>query len=57
MTENRFAVDLDELEAGVRVERADQVAEHPAPGPPPGTGWSTDRQPFADGAGGDADGE
>lgn len=57
MTGNRFAVDLAALEAGVRVEPADQVAEQPAPGPPPATGWSTDPQPFADGAGGDVDGE
>lgn len=57
MTENRFAVGLDSLEAGVRVEPADQVAEQAAPGPPPATGWSTDPQPFADGAGGDVDGE
>ncbi|MGY2082181.1 hypothetical protein [Blastococcus sp. SYSU DS0539] len=57
MTENRFAVGLDDLEAGVRVERADQVAEQVPPGPPPATGWSTDPQPWADGAGGDVDGD
>lgn len=57
MTENRFAVDLDALEAGVRVEPADQVTEQAVPGPPPATGWGTDPHPNAGGGGGDADGE
>lgn len=56
MTENRYAVGLDALEAGARVAEADQVTEQAVPGPPPG-GWTTDPQPYADGAGGDADGD
>ncbi|WP_166486573.1 hypothetical protein [Blastococcus saxobsidens] len=57
MTENRYAIALDQLEGGVRVEPAEQVAEHPEPGPPPADGWSTDPRPYAGGAAGDADGD
>ncbi|MGY2004002.1 hypothetical protein [Blastococcus sp. SYSU DS1024] len=56
MTENRYAIGLDELEAGVRVGPAEQVAGQPVPVAPP-VERRTDPQPYADGAGGDVDGE
>ncbi|WP_346619438.1 hypothetical protein [Blastococcus montanus] len=56
MTENRYAMGLDALEAGVRVGPADQVAAQPVPDPPPAD-WRPDPQPYADGAGGDVDGD
>jgi hypothetical protein len=56
MTENRYAMGLDQLEAGVRVDRTEQVIEQSVPEPLPAD-WRTDPQPYADGAGGDADGD
>ncbi|MDP5183491.1 hypothetical protein QOZ88_12670 [Blastococcus sp. BMG 814] len=56
MTDNRYAIGLDALEAGSRVEPADQVAEQPAPGAPP-PAPAGEPHPFAGGAGGDADGD
>ncbi|MDK3257878.1 hypothetical protein [Blastococcus capsensis] len=57
MPENRYAIALDQLEDGVRVAPADQVAEHPERESPPAGCWRTDPQPYADGAAGDADGD
>ncbi|MGY2075163.1 MULTISPECIES: hypothetical protein [unclassified Blastococcus] len=56
MTENRYAIGLDDLEAGVRVAPAEQVAGQPVPELPP-VDRRTDQLPYADGAGGDADGD
>ncbi|WP_236830093.1 hypothetical protein [Blastococcus sp. KM273128] len=56
MTGNRYAIDLDALESGVRVEPADQVAERYAPGAPPAVPVG-EPHPLAGGAGGDADGD
>ncbi|MGY1826864.1 MULTISPECIES: hypothetical protein [unclassified Blastococcus] len=56
MTDSRFAIGLDALEATVRVAPADQVPEQPASGPPP-TGQVGDPHPYAGGAAGDADGD
>ena len=57
MTENCYAIALDQLEDGVRVEPAELVAEHPEPGSSPGGGWAAGPQPYADGAAGDVDGD
>ena len=56
MAENRYAVPLEVLEAGVRVSPADHVAEQPVVEVPP-TGPPVDPTGWADGGGGDADGD
>ena len=56
MTENRFAVPLEEFEARSRVPVVDQVEVQPELRHPP-AGWAADGLPYADGGGGDADGD
>jgi hypothetical protein len=56
VTDNRFAIGVDALEASVRVAPADQVAEQAASDPPP-TGQVGDPLTYAGGAAGDADGD
>ncbi len=54
MTEQRYAIPVDELVAGVRVPVEEQVAVHTEPQPPP-PDWSDGLTPFGDGMSGDAD--
>jgi hypothetical protein len=56
MTENRFAVPLEEFEAGSRVPLAEQVEVQAELRQPPAP-WTADPLPYADGGGGDADGD
>ena len=55
MTENPYAISLDELVQRVRVPEGRQTAAHADPGPVTDLDWSQGVAPFADG-GGDADG-
>jgi hypothetical protein len=56
MTDSPYAIPAEDLVAGARVARADQVEVQALPEPSPG-----DRSPgshrFGDGAGGDVDGD
>jgi hypothetical protein len=56
MTENPYAIPVDELVGRTRVPVTDQVEVRSEPQGPP-AGWSADPAAFGDGAGGDADGE
>jgi len=55
MADPRYAIAVDELVAGARVSREEQVESQPVPASPPaGTG---DPTPYGDAMSGDADGD
>lgn len=56
MTENRWAITVDELVGSARFERGDQV-EMQAEALSHSGVWSAALLPFADGVGGDVDGD
>ncbi|WP_158545871.1 hypothetical protein [Blastococcus sp. TF02A-30] len=56
MSENRFAVPLEEFEARTHVPVTDQVEVQAEIRQPP-AGWTTDPLPYGDGMGGDIDGD
>ena len=56
MTDSPYAVPIDDLIAGARIARSEQVEMHPAPVAGPAA-WSTAPDRYLDGGGGDADGE
>ncbi|TYP83655.1 hypothetical protein [Blastococcus xanthinilyticus] len=55
MTENRYAVPLEVLEAGVRVDAGDQVSEQPTAEIPPA--GQVGPGPWTGSGAGDADGD
>jgi len=56
MTENPYAIPMDEFVARARAAVADQVEVQAEPQQPPGD-WSTGVNPYGDGMSGDADGD
>jgi len=56
MTENPYAIPMDEFVARTRVAVSDQVEVQAEPQQPPGD-WSTGVNPYGDGMSGDADGD
>ena len=56
MTENPYAIPMDEFVARARAAVADQVEVQAEPQQPPGD-WSTGGNPYGDGMSGDADGD
>jgi hypothetical protein len=56
MTDSPYAIPAEDLVAGARVARADQVEVHALPEPGRGD-WSPGLHRFGDGAGGDVDGD
>jgi hypothetical protein len=56
MTEQRYSIPVDELEAGVRVPAGEQVEVQAEPRTP-ATDWSAGPAPYGDGMSGDADGD
>ena len=56
MTQQRWSIPLEELEAGVRVPVTEQVETQAEPQRPP-AGWSAGVHPYGDGMSGDADGD
>jgi hypothetical protein len=56
MTEQRYSIPVDELEASARVPVAEQVETQAEPQRPPAD-WSAGVNPYGDGMSGDADGD
>jgi hypothetical protein len=56
MTEPRYSIPLDELEAGARVPVSEQVEVQAEPGQPT-PDWRAGTPPYGDGMSGDADGD
>jgi hypothetical protein len=56
MSENPYAIPVEDLVAGARVDAAHQVEEQAEPRPV-APDWSPGVHPYADGASGDADGD
>ena len=56
MTEQRYSIPVDELEASARVPAAEQVETQAEPQRPPAD-WSAGINPYGDGMSGDADGD
>jgi hypothetical protein len=56
MTDSPYAIPAEDLVAGARVDRADQVEVQALLEPGAGD-WSPGTHPFGDGAGGDVDGD
>jgi hypothetical protein len=56
MTDNPYAIPAEDLVAGARVARSDQVEMQSVPEVGHGD-WSPSLHPFGDGAGGDVDGD
>ncbi len=56
MTEQRYAMTVDELVASARVPITELVEQQAEP-QVPGSDWSTGPNPYGDGMSGDADGD
>jgi hypothetical protein len=56
MTDSPYAIPADDLFAGARVARTDQVEMQAVPEAGSGD-WSPQLRPYGDGAGGDVDGD
>ena len=56
MSEPRYSIPLEELEAGARVPVGEQVEVQAEPRQP-ATDWSAGVNPYGDGMSGDADGD
>ncbi len=56
MTEQRYSIPVDELEAGARIPAGEQVELQAEPRQP-APDWSTGAHPYGDGMSGDADGD